>query len=532
VSDALDSVTRDILHGAFTAIAEEMAVVQYRSSFSPIIRDIRDYSCVLFDKRARIVSHSAAIPAQLGLMQFALEDALREHGTLREGDVVLGNHPYRGGTHTPDLQIFIPVYHDGFVVGYTGSIAHHINIGGSKSGDSTNNITLFEEGLLLPSVLLWDAGVENRELLRLIAANVRDPRATTGDLAAQVSACRRGAERLQELCAAHSPETVEQATERILDLTSFRVAAELRTWPSTRVRVEEFMDYDALDPDRPIPVVVEIAVDDDVLVVDLSDSADEVRGSINVPWSSTHTAAYYALLAFSSTPITMNEGLTRHIRIIAREGSIFRPRFPRPVAGRHVTAQRLTQVICEALSELLPDRAVAASHVSFPTFNFQTVHHGTQRLTLMADVLGGGGGARRGHPGDDAIDTYTSNCALLPAEVAEIEYPWRVLRTELLLDSGGSGRWPGGLGMRRDYELIGDEAEGPYYVEQSKPEFGARGREGGGPGAPARVRLKRDGAWTDLPAKGYALLQRGDIISFEGAGGGGYGEPEPPVSTR
>jgi N-methylhydantoinase B len=519
----LDPVTREILHNAFLSIAEEMAVVQYRSSFSPIIREIRDYSCVLFDAQSRIVAHSQAIPAQLGLMQFALEAALQEHGTLLDGDVILGNHPYRGGTHTPDLQIFTPVYDDSALVGYTGSIAHHINIGGSKSGDSTDNTTLFEEGVLLPSVLLWQGGVENRELHRLLAANVRDPTATLGDLAAQTAACRRGGERLIELCKRESRPVVETAMDASLELTSKRVEAELRQWPTHHVEAERFMDYDALAPGTPVRISAKVSVEDGVLVVDLSGSSTEVRGSINVPWSSTHTAAYYALLCFLDRAIPMNDGLTRHVQVIAAEGSIFRPRFPRPVAGRHVTVQRLSEVLCEALGELLPERAVAASHVSFPTFNFQTTLP-DGRLSLIADVLGGGGGARHGAAGDNAIDTYTSNCALLPAEIAEAEYPWRVLRTELLPDSGGVGSWPGGLGIRRDYELLADEAEGPYYAEQTNPAFAACGHEGGGSGAPARVRLKRDGEWQTLPSKGYAMLKRGDVISFESAGGGAYGE--------
>jgi N-methylhydantoinase B len=521
--NAVDPVTREILHNAFLAIAEEMAVVQYRSSFSPIIREIRDYSCVLFDARARIVAHSAAIPAQLGLMQFALEAALEEHGTLRAGDVVLTNHPYRGGTHTPDLQIFTPVYDESVLVGYAGSIAHHINIGGSKSGDSTDNAILFEEGVLLPSVLLWEEGRENAELLRLLAANVRDPDSTQGDLAAQIAACRRGGERLVELCRRDSRAVVEAAMSAVLEVTSSRVEAELRQWPTHQISLERFMDYDALSPGTPVRVAATVGVDGGVLVVDVTRSAPEVRGSINVPWSSTHTAAYYALLCFLDRGVSMNEGLTRHVRVVAPEGNLFRPRFPRPVGGRHITVQRLSELLCDALGELLPDRAVAASHVSFPTFNFQTILPGTRRLSLIADVLGGGGGARRGAAGDSAIDTYTSNCALLPAEIAEAEYPWRVLCTELLEGSGGAGRWAGGLGIRRDYELLADEAEGPYYAEQTHPDFVAGGYAGGGNGKPARIRLRRDQEWNVLPSKGYAILRRGDVISFESAGGGGFG---------
>jgi N-methylhydantoinase B len=529
---ALDPVTREILHRALIAVTEEMAVVQYRSSFSPIIREIKDFSCGLFDAQGRIVAHSEAIPAQLGLMQFALEGALQQHGALDAGDLVLCNHPYRGGTHTPDLELFAPIHVDGALVGYAGSIAHHINIGGSKSGDATDNSILFEEGLLCPAVKLEEGGRPNGELMRMIAANVRDPDATTGDLAAQGAACRRGGERIAELCERHSVATILAAMEAVLEQTSARVRAELDAWPTRRVSVEGHMDYDSLAPGEPVRIAATVWVEEGQLVVDLSDSSPEVRGSINVPWSSTCSAGYYALRCFAGEEIEMNEGLTRHVRVISPEGTIFRPRFPRPVAGRHLTVQRLAELLCRALGELLPASATASSHVSFPSFNFQTIAGERERLFLFADVLGGGGGARPDAPGDNAIDSYTSNCALLSAEIVALEYPWRVECTRLLPESGGAGRFPGGQGLRRDYRLLGEAAEGPYYVEQSDPRFAARGQAGGERGASSRVRLKRgDAEWVALPAKGYAQLQRGDVISFESAGGGGYGPPGHDETT-
>ena len=177
-----------------------------------------------------------------------------------------------------------------------------------------------------------------------------------------------------------------------------------------------------------------------------------------------------------------NDGLTRHILVTAPE-VVLRPRFPAAVSARHLTVQRLADVLCEALGNLLPDRAVAAAHVSFPAFIVQATDPRTCRLTFLTDILGGGGGARRGCDGDHGIDTYTSSCAILPVEVAELEYPWLIERSELIEGSGGSGRAQGGWAIRRDYRLLADEAEGPYYVEQTNPSFAARGRDGGGPGA-------------------------------------------------
>jgi N-methylhydantoinase B len=232
---------------------------------------------------------------------------------------------------------------------------------------------------------------------------------------------------------------------------------------------------------------------------------------------------FFAVRCFIGLP--QNAGLTGQIRLRTRQGSLLDPVFPTALSARHLAVQRTADLMVQALGDLLPDRAVAASQVSFPAFVFQAVDPRFGRMTLLADILGGGGGARRDAPGDNAIDPYTSNCALLPAEIAEMEYPWRVVRSELVDGSGGAGAQPGGLGVRRDYELLAEHAEGMYYVEQRDPRFGARGREGGGPGAGGRAMLHRAGSATaeELPGKGYVHLHRGDVISFVGAGGGGFG---------
>lgn len=525
MSERLDPVTQEILAYAFSEVAEEMAVVEYRSSFSPIIREMLDFSCGTFDAEGRLVSHSEQIPAQLGLMQFTLGAALSKHGRLEPGDVVIANHPYRGGTHTPDLQLFTPAYVDDALVGYTGSIAHHIDVGGRLPGtESTENTELFQEGLLFPAVKLIEKGRRVEPLFEMIAANVRDPDATLGDLAAQIAACRRGVERLGDLCARHGAETVLAAQEALLEQTSERARAELRSWPGSEVAVEGCLDDDGTGKGEPVRIAATVRTEGGELHIDLSGSAPQVDHGVNVPWASTHAAAYFAVRAFVGSEIRQNDGLTRHVHVHCPEGRILRPRFPAAVSARHLTVQRLASLLCDALGELLPERAVAAGHVSFPAFTIQATDPRTGRLTILADILGGGGGARRDAPGDDAIDTYTSNCALLPAEVAELEYPWRIERTELVAGSGGAGAQRGGAGIRRDYLLLADESVGPYYIEQTNPEFTAPGREGGERAKPARARLRRaDGSWEDLPGKGVLRMRAGETLSLESAGGGGFG---------
>jgi N-methylhydantoinase B len=523
----LDPVTQEILASAFHHIAEEMAVVEYRSSYSPIIREMLDFNCGLFTGDGRMVANSEQIPAQLGLMQFALESVLEKWGTdVAPGDAFLTNHPYMGGTHTPDLQVFTPLHHDGAVVAWAGSIAHHIDIGGRFPGTESAQCTeLFQEGLIFPALKLVEADRRVRALYELIGANVRDPASTLGDLDAQLAACKRGTARVAELFEVHGAATVLAGMQSLIATTARRAEAAFRSWPARAVEAEGFLDDAGFEGTPPMRVAVRVQAEDGVLVVDLSGSSEQVASGMNVPISSAHAGTFFAVRAFLGPEVPQNAGLTSRVRVIAPEGSIFNPRFPAALSARHLTVQRLTDVLVEALGDLLPERTVAASHVSFPALVFQAVDPRSGRLTLLADILGGGGGARRGLPGDDGIDPYCSNCAILPAEIAELEYPWRIERTELVEGSGGAGAARGGLGLRRDYRLLADISDGMYYVEQTTSEFAARGREGGGAGSPAAVWVHRAG-WErpeTLPGKGYIHLRRGDVLSLVGAGGGGFG---------
>jgi N-methylhydantoinase B len=527
----IDPVTQEILSGAFSSIAEEMAVVEYRSSYSPIIREMLDFSCGVFDAAGRLIAHSEMIPAQLGLMQSSLQQGLAKHHPdgLRRGDVMLTNHPYLGGTHTPDLQVFRPVYAGRALVGYAGSIAHHIDVGGRVPGtESAENTELYQEGLLFPALLLVERGRRVRPIWQLIEANVRDPYATLGDLAAQISALRRGEQRLLELAERYGVETLLAGIDGLLEQTSQRTRAEFASWPRREVVATGYMDDDGVIRDVPLTITARLwTTDDGELHVDLDASSAQSPGGINVPWASSHAAVYFGVRAFCGSAVPQNDGLTRHVHLHCGDGSLLRPRFPAAVSTRHIAVQRLTDVVVEALGDLLGARAVAAAHVSFPTFVIQATDPRNGRVTILTDILGGGGGARPLAPGDAAIDSYTSNCALLPAEIAELEYPWRIERTELVEGSGGAGAQPGGAGMLRDYTLLADDGYGIYYVEQTNPAFAARGRDGGGPGAPGAILLRRAGSETfeQLPGKGEVRMRRGDTLRLLGAGGGGYGLP-------
>ncbi len=326
------------------------------------------------------------------------------------------------------------------------------------------------------------------------------------------------------LCARHGTDTVLQAMGDLLEGTAERARTLFASWPARPVEVTGFLDDGGFEGTPPVRIQLTAEVRDGELHVDFAGTSEQVRSGVNVPIASTHAAVYFAVRCFAGhAGILQNDGLARVIHLHAPHGCLLNPRFPAALSARHLAVQRTADLMIEALSELLPERAIAASHVSFPAFVFQAVDPRSGQLTLLADIIGGGGGARRAAGGEHAIDTYTSNCAILPAEIAELEYPFLVERSELVDGSGGAGRFTGGLGIRRDYRLLADAGDGMYYIEQCDPRFAAAGREGGGSGAAGAVRLLRDGVWRDLPGKGYLVLERDDVVSFVSAGGGGFG---------
>ena len=323
--------------------------------------------------------------------------------------------------------------------------------------------------------------------------------------------------------------------EGLLEQTSERARAEFASWPRTAVEAVGYMDDDGVIRDVPLTIAVRLwTTADGELLVDLAGSAAQSPGGMNVPWASL---ARRRLLRRPGVPRAGRAAERRAHPPRARAlrgGRPARPRFPAAARRRHLAVQRLTDVVIEALGDLLPDRSVAATHVSFPALVFQAVDPRNGRVTIITDILGGGGGARPGAPGDAAIDPYTSNCALLPAEIAELEYPWRIERTELVEGSGGAGlrrAAPACGATTRCWPTSGD---GMYYVEQTNPAFAARGREGGGPGAPGAILLRRAGAdeFEQLPGKGEVRMRTGDTLRLLGAAAAASAPPDKRPASQ
>jgi N-methylhydantoinase B len=526
-STASTKVTFELVRASLLSAAVEMGGVLKRSSYSPIIREMDDFSCAIFRADGDLVAQADFIPAQLGAMSLVVKSLITRWGVaVRPGDAFLANHPYMGAMHTPDLNVIMPIFIAGRLVGWTGTAAHHIDVGGVRPGTEGFDLgDIYAEGLLLPGVRLYRGGEENPDIVAMIAAMVRDPQSTLSDLRAQRAACLLGIRRVEELVDRHGRDVVLKAFDDILDSVERAARAALRELPDGEAEAEGFLDDDGIGGD-PVRVHARLTKAGERLTVDLSGTSDQVGGAMNVPWASTRAAVVFVLRAMTNSGMTTNDGVLRVLDIICPEGTLLNPRSPAAVSVRHNTCQRLADTLVRAAARLWPTQAVASSTVAFFGMNLESRSPRTGAESVMAEVVGGGTGANRYGDGLDGVDTYLANVGLMPVEVAETDYSVRILRTELIPGSQGRGRFNGGLGIRREYEILDRPARVTMYSEQTDPRFVPRGAAGGTDAAPSRVTLLApDGTTVPIPSKVTMLLEPGSVVRIETSGGGGYGDP-------
>lgn len=522
----LDPVTVELIDAGLRAAAVEMGAVLKHSSYSPIIREMDDFSCALFRPDGDLVAQADHIPAQLGAMSLVVKSVRERWGDrVAPGDAFLANHPYLGAMHTPDLNLIMPIFEGGDLVGWSGSTAHHIDVGGVQPGtERASNEDLFAEGLVLPPVRLYAGGGENKDVLDIVTSNVRDPRSTISDLRAQHAACLVGRKRVLELAHRYGVHTLLAVLDEIIDSCERGARAALVELADGTAESEGFLDDDGCGG-PPTRLHAIVSKRGDRLDIDLSGSAGQVRGALNVPWASTRATVVFAVKAFVDPDLPINDGLLRLVGITCPNGSVLNPCLPAAVSVRHNTCQRLADVLVRAFSDLWPARAVASSTVTFFGMNLETRSHRTGLITVMSEVLGGGTGAHLGGDGLDGVDTYMANVGFLPVEVAETEFLVRIPRTELIRGAEGAGLHRGGRGLRREYLVLDEPATVMAYCEQTDARFAPQGLSGGENALASRLTvIDPDGDPMDLPAKITVKVPPGTLIRVETSGGGGFGD--------
>ena len=526
---ALGPIELEILRNALTAAAAEMDVTIWRTSRSTVVRELLDYSTAVFDRDGFNVAQSARIPQHLNSMGAGLQTVIHEFLPLEQwvdGDVVITNDPYCGGQHIPDILAFRAVFVAGQRVGIVGTTCHHLDMGGISAGSYGATATeVFQEGLRIPPVKLFKAGVLNEEILAMMRQNVRRPDMLWGDLQAQIASLAMGEANLQRIAARYGADTLIAACVQILDGSERAMRAMIGRMPDGHYEFEDFIDDDGLT-EAPIRIHVAIDIAGDEMVVDLSGCGKQALGPINATLASSGSAVFYAIMACADEPIPATAGCYRPVRVIAQPGSIVNASHPAPVANRVVVTHRLATTLLGALHQAVPDRIPAAYYGVSYVCTFQTIGAAGERSVLVEIEVGGAGG----HPQQDGLNGYSSgmhNNSNIPVEMIEGELPLTVTRYELLADSAGAGRYRGGLGLVREWRVDCPEAVFTANLERFK--FRPYGLAGGEAGQPGALSLVRDGVSTALASKlGNLRLRAGDVIRLETSGGGGFG----PASER
>jgi N-methylhydantoinase B len=525
-----DPVTLEVFRHLFTALTEEMGAALRRASYSPNIKERRDYSCALFDEEGVPVALGDHMPVHLGAMPMSVHAALEVLGTLEPGDVAMVNDPFQGGTHLPDITVLAPV-HAGAggaeeLLGFVAARAHHSDVGGITPGSMPLAREIVQEGLRIPPVRLFSRGERNEDLWRLVLSNVRTPGERAGDLDAQLAALHAGRIRLLEMVDRRGLPAVRSAMRDLIGYADRLVAAGLEAVPDGRYTAVDHMEDDGFGTEM-IPISVAVTVKGSRATVDFTGTSPQVQGGVNAVAAITGSATRYVIRCLAQdllgVEIPAGGGSLKAVETILPAGSVVDARPPASVAAGNVeTSQRITDVLLTAFRQALPDRVPALSQGTMNNTTAGGLDHRSGEPFAYYETVGGGMGAGPGGPGLSGVHCHMSNSLNTPVEALEHAYPFRVTRYSLRKGSGGKGLHRGGEGLRRDIELLADSTV--TFLSERRV-HGPAGAEGGQAGAPGANVLIRNGLEENLPGKVTFQARAGDILSVRSPGGGGWGAP-------
>jgi N-methylhydantoinase B len=523
---ALDPITFEVVKNALSSTADEMALIIMRSAYSPVVRDSMDYSTALCDRHGQVVAQGLTLAVQLGSFPDCMRILVKDHAsTARPGDVFLFNDPYgSGGQHLPDMYVIKPLFHEGHIEAWACTMAHHCDVGGITPGSCALHATeIFQEGLCLPVVKLYEAGVANETLLKIIAKNTRLPTQVIGDLRAQLAACAAGERGYLELLKRHGAEQLRQYLQALQDQAERLMRKVISDIPDGRYSFVDWIDGVGDEPE-PLKIAVEIVVAGDEITVDFAGTSNQVQAAINCPVAMVNSSTYCAIRCLTNIEIPNCEGYMRPVRIRAPRGTILNPNHPAACAARGVMGYRVFDAIMGAFAGIAPERVIAGGEGGPTLFAIGGQHEG--KPFVLTEVMVGTWGARAGLDGVEGISNPAANLSNNPVELIEAELPLQVLEYSLVPDSGGAGRTRGGLAFARTFKLLADEAVCTLRSDRRKhPPYGV---DGGAPGSGSTNTLnpgtKNERSLPTMPMEAIKL-RKGDIFRHVSAGGGGFGRP-------
>jgi N-methylhydantoinase B len=514
----LTPITVEILGAAFSSIVEEMGTALIRASYSTNIKERRDCSTILFDAEGRTLAQAEHIPIHLGSLMGLVEEVLRRYPVdqLDPGDMFIGNDAYTGGgTHLPDIVVLSPIFYEEKLVGFAANLSHHADF------VDRGHAHIYQEGLRIPPVKIFDRGELCEGILEMILLNCQVPHERLGDLRAQFAANRLGVRRFQSLCDKYGVEIVTAAGSALLDYAERQTRSGIQQIPDGTYSFEDRFDADDLG-DEEMVLRTLITVSGDEITLDFSGNPPQVRAGLNMVWTALLATSYYGVKIVVDPTILPNAGMYRPIHVTADSGTILNCDEPAAINSRTQTAQRVVDLILGAFAQAVPDRVIGACTGANTSITFSGVDPRLGQYYSYLETIGGGFGARATKDGLDGVQTHITNTSNLPVESLEVEYPLLVERYELVPDSGGPGTWRGGMGIRRDVRVLDHEAA--FRGSTSRRLSAPWGLFGGLDGGKAEIRI--DGELADPSTRGQFLLQPGQVASVITAGSGGYGPPE------
>ena len=520
----VDPIDFELFKNALFAAADEMAVTVCRTTYSGVLRDNMDFSTSITDATGNVVAQGLTLPMHLGSVRTALAAVLARYGNdVREGDVYALNDPFEGGMHLPDVFMFKPVFVDGERVAFACCTAHQADVGGRVPGSNAADSTeIYQEGLRIPPMKLFDRGARNETLWRLIERNVRIPVQVFGDLRAQLAACEIAEREIRARIARHGLDPARAMMREMLDYTERMTRAALAELRDGEYEFEDWIDDDGVDFGKPIRLFVTVRKRGDRIAFDWAGSSPQVKGAINATLSVTQATSFTAIRSLLPADVPNNDGTFRAVEVTAPRGTIANMEPPGACAARGLTGFRMLDCAFGALAKMAPDKVCAASdggNVGISVGGYRA----DRSPFIYVDFTCGTWGGRPFSDGLEGNANLLANMAAQSAEVSEIENPVEILANELVADACGAGRFRGGAPFYRDYRMREEEAT--VQVRSDRQVHRPYGLYGGRPGAPGAVLLNPGEEAKTLPSKVTMTCRRGDVVRWVLPGGGGWGDP-------
>lgn len=516
-----DPIELEVFKNLFQGIADEMGAALKRTSFSPNIKERRDFSCALFDKSGKMIIQGNHLPVHLGSMPLSVSKII-ETIQLQKGDAAILNDPYQGGTHLPDITVVSPVFvgKENSPLFYTANRAHHSDIGGMSPGSMPLSSEIYQEGLVIPPLKIVEKGKINESIMNIILANVRTPEEREGDLKAQFIANKVGEKRIISIVQDYGVNKVYKYIYEFRLYSERMMRNVISDIPDRTYNAEDFMDNDGFT-DKPIKIKVTITIKGSNALVDFTGTDKQTKGVINCVLPVTLSAVYYVFRSLVNYHIPSNYGYMIPIKIKAPAGSIVNANHPSPVVGGNVeTSQRIVDVVLKALSTAAPEIIPAASSGTMNNLSIGGTGDNNKPFTFY-ETIGGGSGATEGNNGINGVHTHMTNTLNTPIEVIENIIPIKILKYGLRNNSGGKGKFNGGNGIVKEIQFLSNAVVSMISDRRKYQPYGLRGGNNGKRGENI---LKTKGQNKKMASKFTLHVSKDDILTINTPGGGGWGK--------